>query len=137
MMSTPLRPVLSHDAETGLPPEEFRHSMARFTTGVCVVSALDAEGGPQGMTLNSLTSVSLEPPTLLVCLARGGRTTKAVVDAERFAISVLSARQEPIARSFARHGEEHFSGLPLAFGCHDVPVVPAALVHLECATAAL
>lgn len=105
--------------------------MGRYATGVAVVSTF-ADGRPHGMTVNSLTSVSLEPPTLLVSLTIGARTTEAVLASRRFAVSVLSARQEPIARRFAVRGDDHFGRLPLSFGDHDIPVIPAALAHLEC-----
>jgi flavin reductase (DIM6/NTAB) family NADH-FMN oxidoreductase RutF len=109
-----------------------RRTMGHFATGVAVVTTMDAHGQPHGMTVNSLTSVSLDPPMLLVCFNEGARTAVAAVDTGRFAVSVLAARQEPIARRFAGRGEDHFSGLPLTFGNHQVPVVPDALAHLEC-----
>lgn len=108
-----------------------RRAIGRFATGVAVVTAFDG-GQPHGMTVNSLTSVSLEPPLLLVCLTTGARTTAAVVSEGRFAVNILSARQEKIALRFARRGEDHFAGLPLTYGAHGIPVVPDALAHLEC-----
>ncbi|MCW2900506.1 MAG: putative oxidoreductase [Streptosporangiaceae bacterium] len=108
-----------------------RRTIGRFATGVAVVTTLDG-GEPHGMTVNSLTSVSLDPPLLLVCLTTGARTTDAVVRAGRFAVNILSARQEAIALRFARRGADHFEGLEPAYGEHDVPVVPDALAHLEC-----
>ncbi|MFF2654343.1 flavin reductase family protein [Streptomyces sp. NPDC058045] len=113
-------------------PVAMRRAMGRFATGVAVITAQGGDGHPHGMTLNSLTSVSLDPPLLLVCFNEGARTAEAVREAGRFAVSILSARQEPIARRFARRGEDHFAGLPLEFGGHQVPVVPDALAHLEC-----
>jgi flavin reductase (DIM6/NTAB) family NADH-FMN oxidoreductase RutF len=112
-------------------PSTMRRTMGRFATGVAVVTALDA-GQPHGMTVNSLTSVSLDPPLLLVCLTTGARTTEAVVNAGRFAVNILGARQETIAMRFARRGADHFEGLSLRYGQHRVPVVPDALAHLEC-----
>ncbi|WP_218010370.1 flavin reductase family protein [Actinomadura chibensis] len=109
-----------------------RRVMGRFATGVAVITALDGRGDPHGMTLNSLTSVSLEPPILLVCFNTRARTAVAVAESGRFAVSILAARQEPIALRFAGRGEDHFAGLPLTYGEHDVPVVPNALAHLEC-----
>jgi flavin reductase (DIM6/NTAB) family NADH-FMN oxidoreductase RutF len=109
-----------------------RRTIGRFATGVAVVTTLDG-GKPHGMTVNSLTSVSLTPPLLLVCLTTGARTTDAVVNAGRFAVNILSARQEEIALRFARRGADHFEGLELTYGDHAVPVVPDALAHLECA----
>ncbi len=108
-----------------------RRAMGRFATGVAVVTA-SHDGVPHGMTVNSLTSVSLDPPLLLVCLATAARSTQAVLGAGVFAVSVLSARQEEIARRFATRGEDHFAGLDVAYGCHRTPVVPGALAHLEC-----
>ncbi|WP_242908090.1 flavin reductase family protein [Actinomadura terrae] len=113
-------------------PATMRRVMGRFATGVAVITALDACGDPHGMTVNSLTSVSLDPPLLLVCFGVRARTALAVAESGRFAVSVLAARQEPIALRFAGRGEDHFAGLPLTYGEHDVPVVPDALAHLEC-----
>lgn len=114
------------------PEADLRRAMGRFATGVAVVTTSSA-GTPVGMTVNSLTSVSLVPPLILVCLAAGARTTEAVVEEGLFAVSILSSRQEPIARRFAVPGEDHFAGLPPTYGIHEVPVVPDALAHLECA----
>lgn len=109
-----------------------RRAMGRFLTGVAVVTTVDAAGTPRGMTVNSLTSVSLDPPLLLVCFTRSARTAAAIADSGRFAVSVLSARQETIARRFAAPTDDHFAELPADYGVHRVPVVPDALAHLEC-----
>lgn len=117
---------------TPVDPLTMRRTMGRFATGVAVVTTEEADGTPHGMTVNSLTSVSLDPPLLLVCLTTGARTTAAVTGAGRFAVSILSARQEQLALRFARRGEDHFAGLAIARGQHRVPVVPDAYAHLEC-----
>ncbi len=120
----------------GTPPgaveaAELRRTMGRFATGVAVVTTGTADE-PHGMTVNSLTSVSLDPPLLLVCLTTGARTTEAVVTHGMFTVNVLATRQHAIARRFASRGADHFAGLPVEFGRHRVPVVPAAMTHLEC-----
>lgn len=125
-MSSPL------NTPPGIDPLTMRRTMGRFTTGVAVITTAALDGQPHGMTVNSLTSVSLDPPLLLVCFTHGARTVEAVLESGRFAVSVLAARQEPIARRFAARGEDHFAGLPLTYGEHTVPVVPDALAHLEC-----
>jgi flavin reductase (DIM6/NTAB) family NADH-FMN oxidoreductase RutF len=112
---------------------ELRAAMGRFASGVAVVTTV-SDGRPHGMTVNSLTSVSLDPPVLLVCLDGSARSTGAVLAAGRFAVSVLSARQRDVAVRFAARGADHFAGLPLVYGDHSVPVVPDALAHLECST---
>ncbi len=112
-------------------PPTMRRTMGHFATGVAVVTT-SVDGTPHGMTVNSLTSVSLSPPLLLVCLTLGARSTDAVTGAGRFAVNVLSARQEHIALRFARRGEDHFAGLDVTRGRHRVPVIPDAFAHLEC-----
>lgn len=113
-------------------PLTMRRTMGRFATGVAVITALAPDGQPHGMTVNSLTSVSLDPPLLLVCFTNGARTATAVTTSGRFAVSILASRQEAIARRFASRGDDHFAGLPLTYGEHQIPVVPDALAHLEC-----
>lgn len=116
---------------TSVDPKTMRNTMGRFATGVAVVTTA-ADGTPHGMTVNSLTSVSLEPPLLLVCLTIGARSTEAITQAGRFAVNILSARQEQLALRFARRGEDHFAGLDLTYCQHRVPVIPDAFAHLEC-----
>jgi flavin reductase (DIM6/NTAB) family NADH-FMN oxidoreductase RutF len=108
-----------------------RQTMGRFATGVAVITT-EHDGVPHGMTVNSLTSVSLEPPLLLICCNHGARSAEAVQAAGRFVVNVLSARQQGIALRFAQRGEDHFAGLGLEYYGHRVPVVPHALAHLEC-----
>ena len=112
-------------------PATMRQTMGRFATGVAVITTF-ADGEPHGMTVNSLTSVSLEPPLLLVCFNEDARSAEAVTAAGRFVVNVLSQRQQAVALRFARPGENHFAGLEPAYGEHAVPVVPNALAHLEC-----
>jgi flavin reductase (DIM6/NTAB) family NADH-FMN oxidoreductase RutF len=112
-------------------PATMRQTMGRFATGVAVITTF-TDGAPHGMTVNSLTSVSLEPPLLLVCLDHGARSAEAVVAAGRFVVNVLSKRQQAVALRFAEKGSDHFAGLELEYGEHAVPVVPNALAHLEC-----
>lgn len=115
-------------------PMVMRRTMGRFATGVAVVTT-HHDGHPHGMTVNSLTSVSLDPPLLLVCLTTGARTTDAVVARGRFVVNILSARQGSLAMRFARPGEEHFAGLDTdtTGTAHSVPMVPGALLHADCA----
>lgn len=112
-------------------PMAMRQTMGRFATGVAVITTV-VDGVPHGMTVNSLTSVSLDPPLLLVCFNHGARSAEAVTDAGRFAVNILSRRQQPIAVRFAHRGEDHFAGLGLEYDGHRVPVVPNALAHLDC-----
>lgn len=111
---------------------DMRRAMGRFTTGVAVVSADDGDGEPCGMTISSLTSISLDPAIVLVSLTHGSRTTDAVDARGRFAVSILSSRQEAVARRFATRGGARFEGLPSDRTGLGLPVVADALAHLEC-----
>lgn len=109
---------------------DFRDCLGAFATGVCVVIA-ETSGRPQGMTLNSFASVSLEPPLVLVSLATGTRTLAAVREAGRFAISVLHRRQQDVANAFAKRG----AAFPAELALRDPDgyvVVPHSLAILRC-----
>jgi flavin reductase (DIM6/NTAB) family NADH-FMN oxidoreductase RutF len=108
-----------------------RRSMGRFTSGVAVVSAV-CNGEPFAMTISSLTSVSLEPPILLVCLTHGSRTTDAVDLTGRFGVSILSGRQEAVARRFATRGGLRFEDMPHDLSHSGLPLIKDALAQLEC-----
>jgi flavin reductase (DIM6/NTAB) family NADH-FMN oxidoreductase RutF len=105
-----------------------RDAMGRFATGVTVVTTLGADGGPQGATANAFTSVSLDPPLILVCLSHSSRTLAALREHGSFAGNVLGSDHEELARSFARSGDDvpfadpdHLpgpSGSPLLAGVH-------------------
>jgi flavin reductase (NADH) len=82
-------------------PAGFRNAMAAFPTGVCVVTAFDHTGHPRGMTCSSLCSVSMDPPTLLVCLRAGSPTLAAIEDRGRFAVNLLHHGGQGTAELFA------------------------------------
>jgi flavin reductase (DIM6/NTAB) family NADH-FMN oxidoreductase RutF len=112
-------------------PSELRQAIGSFATGVAIVTT-SVGGQISGMTVNSLTSISLGPPTVLVSLTVGARTTEAVLEAGCFAVSILSARQGHLARRFATPGVNHFTGLPVTHRLGEMPVIPGALAYLTC-----
>ncbi|HZN19459.1 MAG TPA: flavin reductase family protein [Micromonosporaceae bacterium] len=103
--------------------EDFRSFMARFPTGVAVVTTLDSAGIPRGMTCSSVCSVTLKPPTLLVCLRCGSPTLNAVLDRGLFAVNLLHERAQPVAQLFA-------SGQPDRFDRVRWHAEPGAVPHL-------
>ena len=117
---------------TTLDAEQLRRVMAHWTTGVAVVTSSD-ETGPRGATTNALTSLSLDPLLMLVCLDRASNTLEAVRTSGRFGINVLAADQEEIARRFATKasGHEKLAGVanePVA----GVPVLGGVVAWLVC-----
>lgn len=108
----------------------FRQTMGSFATGVCVVSAAH-EGVLHGMTVNSLTSVSLNPPLVLVCFSRGTRTETAVCAAGAFGVNFLREDQVDLSNRFARPGEDHYAGLDIRYEA-GVPLLVECLAYLVC-----
>ncbi len=98
---TPLGPHLG-DGVHGVPPALLRRTMGHFATGVTVVTAIDHDGSAFGTTANSVTSVSLDPPLLLVCLRHESETLAAIRDAGRFGVNMLRADQRHLSDGFAR-----------------------------------
>ena len=115
----------------GVDPVQFRHAMGHFATGVTVLTT-EHEGRLHGMTANSVTSVSLDPLLILVCLMREARTALAIQQAKRFAVNILGEHQEDLSKRFARPGQDHFEGLELLEGPHGLPLLPGCLAYLAC-----
>ncbi len=121
---------------TGVGPPEalaFRHLMARWPTGVAVVTAREA-GRDHGLTVNALLSLTLAPPTILVSLSVDADTTPIVERSGRFAASFLSAAQRPISERFARTlpSAEKFRDLALDRSPGGLALLPGAVGRLEC-----
>ncbi len=103
-----------------------RSCLGRFATGVVVVT-FDTEEGRRGVTVNSFTSVSVEPPLVLVSVARMARSHDAL-KGRPFCVNVLAAEQEAIARQFAGSGEGQVAWVEGA----AVPRLAGVLAHVEC-----
>ena len=115
----------------GVDPFEYRQAIARFATGVAVVTAGDHGHGPSGMTANAVSSVSLSPVLLLVCIAEHLPTHRAVQATGRFNINLLGADQRHLAHQFARPAQDKFRGVRLIPG-RTVPLLADALAYFEC-----
>ncbi|MEX0760180.1 MAG: flavin reductase family protein [Tistlia sp.] len=122
-------------AQTGSRPEAdvegFRAAMGRFVTGVAVVTT-EAGGTRYGMTINSLTSVSLDPLTLLVCLAKGSLTAEAVLARGRFLVNLLEASQERISRQFVAKIDDRFRDIALEPRADGLPAIAGTLGRMAC-----
>jgi len=81
---------------------DFRHAIGHFATGVTVVTSVGIDGQPVGTTANAVSSLSLDPPLILVCFDRSSQTLEAVLAHGAFAVNVLGARQQHLSANFAR-----------------------------------
>ncbi len=109
--------------------------MSAFPTGVTVVTTLDAEGQPRGLTCNAVSSVSADPPMLLVCVDRQSSTLQPLRDARRFVVNFLVEGRGELANRFATKELEKFSGVPWRPARNGMPWLYAdTLAYAECAT---
>jgi len=109
-----------------------RRSMGHFVTGVAVVSTGSSQENWCGMTISSLTSISLDPAVLMISLTHGSRTTDAIEEAGAFTVSVLSSRQEAVARHFATRGGSRYEEIEHDLGEFGMPLIKNSLVQGEC-----
>lgn len=121
----------------GTDPRTLRQAMGCFATGVTVVTALASNGEPVGLTANSFTSVSLDPPLLLVCPARNAGTTRVLEDTEHFAVNVLGTDQKDLSQVFATKGADRFGEVDVETWDYGVPIIPGSLANFECRKFAL
>ncbi|MEV7617185.1 flavin reductase family protein [Streptomyces sp. NPDC089799] len=113
-------------------PAEFARTMAHVPTPVTIVTTVDAEGRRWGFTASSFSSLSLDPPLILVCPARTASCHDAFVSTDRFLVNVLAADQEELAKSFARSGTDKFAGTPMVPCEAGLPGLPGATARLLC-----
>lgn len=111
----------------------FRRLLSRFASGVTIVTARDPAGLPVGMTATSLTSVSLSPPLVSICVDNQADTHRALRAGGAFVINILAADQEALSRRFAvLPSAERYSGISHRFSPEDIPILDGVLAHLEC-----
>ena len=122
------QPRTSHD------PRDFRSALGCFPTGVCLVTTLGPEGKPEGLTINSFSSVSLDPPMVLWSLARTASSAPVFRDTEFFAVNVLAKDDAALSTHFSRSAENKFSAFTDRFtpGLGGSPVLKGAVAAFEC-----
>jgi len=122
-----------HEMQSPTDKTALRHALGAFATGVTIVTARAVDGSPAGFTANSFTSVSLEPPLLLVCLAHTAAGYRIFCEAESFAVNVLEASQEETARRFATRGADKFGATDWRPGRQGAPLIAGSLAVFDCA----
>ena len=122
-------PVISAD--------DFRRVLSHFASGVTIISACAPDGRPTGLTASAFTSVSLEPPLILVCVAHSAQSYPVLMESERFAVSFLTAEQQEASRRFSTSKIDRFAkfdGVPYRISELKLPILTEALAHVECVT---
>jgi flavin-dependent trigonelline monooxygenase, reductase component len=115
-----------------LDPRALRDAFGAFVTGVTIVTTRDEAGKPVGFTANSFTSVSLDPPLLLICLARTSRNFATMTGAKNFAVNILSEGQKDLSNTFARPVEDRFAAAIWSDAPAGSPVFTDVAAWFEC-----
>lgn len=126
------QPRAAPEFRAGSDARTLRDAMGCFATGITIVTAIDQEGRPVGLTANSFTSVSLDPPLLLVCIANNAGTAPVLRSAASFGVNVLQIGQQPASNRFAGKGEDRFAATAWGPGETGVPLLDGSLVSFEC-----
>lgn len=116
-----------------LDPDAFRSVLGRFATGVTVVTVADPNRGDFGITVNAFASLSLSPPLVLVCIDHEASVHAVMRTASHFAVNILAADQEAIARRFSvPDAEQRFEGIGYVRGLTGAALLDEVLASLEC-----
>jgi flavin reductase (DIM6/NTAB) family NADH-FMN oxidoreductase RutF len=116
---------------TTLDATEYRRVVGTFATGVCVITT-GSDNGTHAITVNSLTSVSLDPMLLLVCLDRSSRALPVLDESGAFNVNVLGQHQEDVSRTFASKTHDHAVSADCAIGLTGAPLLPDCLAYMHC-----
>ena len=124
------------EAESAQGPDvgALRQALGCFVTGVTVVTTRDAAGVPHGFTANSFTSVSLDPPLVLVCVGHEVEGLEAFRECAGFAVNILSESQRAISRTFASDCSDRFADARCRAGSYGSPILDGCVASLECET---
>lgn len=113
--------------------QQWRGTMGKFATGVTVITTTDEEGKPAGMTANAFTSLSLDPPMVLICVDNKSDSLAKLLASHKYCVNILADGQENVSRAFARKGgAEKFEGIPYFTGESGVPILEGCLTSVEC-----
>ncbi len=113
---------------------QFKNALKLWASGVTVVTTQSPTQGPKGMTATSFSSVSVDPPQILVCLNKITDTGSALLESRHFAVNILTSEQQDVSNQFAGNTtqEERFAQVAWAAGDHGAPLFSQALASLEC-----
>jgi flavin reductase (DIM6/NTAB) family NADH-FMN oxidoreductase RutF len=125
---------MSDFTEQPIDERHLRNALGRFATGVTVITTRTAEGKLEGLTANSFTAVSLDPPLIAWSLKRSAPSFDSFVAARHFAVNVLCCEQQALCRHFATPQVDKFAAVAFAHGIHGAPILPGSLATFECRT---
>ena len=131
-MATPQEQLGAEAPMTEFTSMDFRRCLGEFVTGVTVITTVGPDGTLYGLTANSFSSVSLDPPLILWSLRLNATNFPIYSTAETFAVNILAEDQVDISNRFAKSGPDRFVGISTAPGSNGVPLINGAVAQLEC-----
>lgn len=114
--------------------KDFRRALSQFPTGVTVITTIDAEGKPVGVTASSFNSVSMDPPLILWSIDKGANSLSAFENSAYFSVNVLCTEQVATSNNFASRGADKFANIPYTAGLGNTPILEHFAAQFECKT---
>ena len=114
--------------------DDFRKVLGHFASGVTVLTTCDADTRPTGLTASAFSSVSLDPPLVLICVDHKSQSYPAIKERGCFAVNILGVEQQAISRKFASSRLDKFEGVPHVISDLGLPLIEGAIAQLECTT---
>lgn len=133
-LATPASRPHTAAAMTDHASRKLRQSLGQFATGVTVITCTADDGHPCGITANSFSSVSLEPPLVLWNIAKVSHSLQAYLDAPYFAIHILDSEQKHLAEHFAKTDHKSYEHIEHCISDRNVPILPDVLARFDCRT---
>jgi len=118
-------------------PKDFRDTVGCFATGITIITTIEAGGSPIGLTANSFTSLSLDPPMVLFCLDYNVTSFDAFQAGGHFAVNILSTGQQNLSNRFAKSGPEKWDGVAYDTWGTGSPILPGCLASMECTVSSI
>jgi flavin reductase (DIM6/NTAB) family NADH-FMN oxidoreductase RutF len=112
--------------------DQFKSSLGRFASGVTVVTTKDNDGKLHGLTVSAFSSVSMNPPLILVCIHKNTGSYSSFEESKAFVVNILEESQQQISNHFASHSDDKFSGQNYELNENGLPILADCLVNLEC-----
>lgn len=111
---------------------ELRRVMGHFATGVTIITTVSKSGQSFGLTANAFTSVSLDPPLLLISVDKKAESYPCFEESKVFTVNILSDSQEALSRKFAVSGGNKFEGVAYSMGANGAPIILGTVGYIEC-----
>lgn len=113
--------------------KQFRQVLGHFPTGVVIISGLDSAGKPQGLTIGSFSSISLDPPLVGFFPGLNSQTWPVIAESGFFCVNVLAANQDELCWRFAKESENRFEGVSWTSSANNSPKIAGSIAYIDCA----